>query len=40
MTEFDWDNFGIQGSTLNKQYGLYNSLGAGLPTLNGYNHVW
>jgi hypothetical protein len=40
MTEFDWDNFGIQGSTLNKQYGLYNSLGAGLPSLDGYNHVW
>jgi len=40
MTEFDWDNFGLQGSTLNKQYTLYNSLGAGLPTLDGYNHVW
>lgn len=40
MTEFDWDNFGIQGSTLNKQHTLYNSLGAELPTLNGYDHVW
>jgi hypothetical protein len=40
MVEFDWDNFGIQGSTLNNQYTLYNSLGAGLTSLDGYNHVW
>jgi hypothetical protein len=40
MVEFDWDNFGIQGSTLNKQYTLYNSLGAGLASLDGYNHQW
>jgi hypothetical protein len=29
MTEFDWDNFGVPGSTLSKQY-----------SLDGYNHVW
>lgn len=40
MVEFDWDNFGIQGSTLNNQYNLYNSLGAGLTSLDGYSHVW
>jgi hypothetical protein len=40
MAEFDWDNFGIQGGTLNNQLSLYNSLGAGLTSLDGYSHVW
>ena len=40
MLQFDYDKFGMQTSTLNKQLALYNALGAGLGQLGGNVHDW
>lgn len=40
LLQFDYDKFGMQTSTLNQQLALYNSLGAGLPELDGNLHDW
>jgi hypothetical protein len=40
MLQFDYDKFGMQTSTLNKQLALYNALGAGLTQLGGNLHDW
>jgi opacity protein-like surface antigen len=40
LVQFDYDNFGMQTSTLNKQLALYNSLGARINQLNGSLHDW
>jgi hypothetical protein len=46
QAEFDWDNFGFQTATLNKQLAIYDLLGAtdqnGLPLsqLGGHSHIW
>lgn len=46
LAEFNYDNFGFQGSTVNTQRILYNSLGATdqngspLSQLGGSSHVW
>jgi hypothetical protein len=40
--QFDWDNFGFQTATLNKQLAIYNGpfFQYGLPQLGGTSHVW
>ena len=38
--QFDWDNFGLQGSTLNNELNLYNDADAGLSSLDGNSHIW
>ena len=40
--EFDWDNFGLQGSTLTQQSYIYDPTGAlGIQgILDGHSHVW
>ena len=38
--EFDYDHFGFAKATLDNQFALYNSLGAGFSTLDGSSHVW
>jgi hypothetical protein len=46
VVQFDWDNFGFQTATLNRQLALYNSLGATdqngnpLSQLGGTSHIW
>ena len=40
LVQFDYDNFGMQTSTLNQQLALYNSLGAQINQLNGSLHDW
>ncbi|HEY5329281.1 MAG TPA: hypothetical protein VIJ79_05295 [Acidobacteriaceae bacterium] len=42
LAQFDWDNFGFQGSTLNNQEAIYNDLfGAGAVSgLDGTSHIW
>ena len=40
--EFNWDNFGLQGSTIQQQTYIYDPTGAdGLQgSLDGYSHIW
>lgn len=40
--QFDWDNFGFQTATLNKQLAIYNGpfFEYGIPQLGGTSHVW
>jgi type II secretory pathway pseudopilin PulG len=40
--QFDWDNFGFQTATLNKQLAIYNGpfFQYGIPQLGGTSHVW
>lgn len=44
LVQFDWDNFGFQGSTLANQEAIYNSpevFGAGAVSgLDGTSHIW
>jgi hypothetical protein len=46
VVQFDWDNFGFQTATLNRQLAIYNSLGASdqngnpLSQLGGNSHIW
>ncbi len=46
IAQFDWDNFGVQTSTLNNLLGIYRSLGAvdqnnaPITQLNGSSHIW
>lgn len=40
MLQFDYDKFGMQTNTLNKQLAIYNALGAGLSQLGGNVHDW
>jgi hypothetical protein len=44
LAQFDWDNFGFQGSTLANQTAIYNSpniFGAGtISGLDGTSHIW
>jgi len=44
LAQFDWDNFGFQGSTLANQTAIYNSpniFGAGaISDLDGTSHIW
>ena len=45
VIQFDWDNFGFQTATLNKQLAIYNALNASvgaplLPQLGGTSHIW
>jgi len=44
VIQFDWDNFGFQTATLNKQLAIYNALNASvgaplLPQLGGTSHI-
>ncbi len=43
VVQFDWDNFGFQTATLNRQLAIYNSTcngGCGLTQLGGTSHIW
>jgi hypothetical protein len=49
LAQFDWDEFGVNGATLDNQYTVYNygcpsgSVAAGtcgVPLVDGNNHVW
>ena len=40
LVQFDWDNFGLQGSNVNNELALYNLAGAGLDSLSGSTHIW
>jgi hypothetical protein len=45
VVQFDWDNFGFQTATLNRQLAIYNALNAAvgfppLPQLGGTSHIW
>jgi hypothetical protein len=44
VVQFDWDNFGFQTATLNRQLAIYNATcgigGCGLTQLGGTSHIW
>jgi hypothetical protein len=41
MLQFDWDNFGFQGSTIANQSQIYNYLtDGGVSGLDGNSHIW
>ena len=42
VVQFDWDNFGFQTATLNRQLAIYNGpfFQYGIPQLGGTSHIW